>query len=214
MASFHEKGSVGSGDKVVTTARNDAAFALDERRRAALAEVDRAKFSCVFLLKSLIFISLILSLDGSTQKSASSPVSVSSPTRASICLFPYIFSTHFPSFYPATISSRSTSHRRCWVMFTARVSILPSPFFGNSTNYSAGQKLNKNQDLGVKVAAPVGTFVGQLLFGWLADIVGRKRMCELESTILFLDHLSYPPCSRRGGTHHHHYLHLCPGHLW
>jgi hypothetical protein len=41
-----------------------------------------------------------------------------------------------------------------------------------------GQKLNTSQDLGVKVAAPVGTLVGQLLFGWLADVVGRKRMCE------------------------------------
>ena len=70
-------------------------------------------------------------------------------------------------------------------MFTARVSLLSSSFSGNSTNHSAGQKLNKNQDLGVKVATPVGTFVGQLLFGWLADVVGRKRMCELESTILF-----------------------------
>ena len=38
--------------------------------------------------------------------------------------------------------------------------------------------LNTNQDLGVKVSAPVGTFVGQLLFGWLADLVGRKRMCK------------------------------------
>ena len=40
-----------------------------------------------------------------------------------------------------------------------------------------GGNLTKNQDLGVKVASPVGTLCGQLLFGWLADIVGRKRMC-------------------------------------
>ena len=46
-----------------------------------------------------------------------------------------------------------------------------------SLNFYPGQKLNKAQDLGVKVATPVGTLVGQLLFGWLADIVGRKRMC-------------------------------------
>ncbi len=38
--------------------------------------------------------------------------------------------------------------------------------------------LSTNASLGVKIATPVGTFVGQLLFGWLADIVGRKRMCE------------------------------------
>lgn len=30
----------------------------------------------------------------------------------------------------------------------------------------------------------MGTFVGQLLFGWLADLVGRKRMCM---------HLPLPP---------------------
>jgi MFS family permease len=29
----------------------------------------------------------------------------------------------------------------------------------------------------VKAATPLGTLVGQLLFGWLADRVGRKRMC-------------------------------------
>jgi PHS family inorganic phosphate transporter-like MFS transporter len=46
------------------------------------------------------------------------------------------------------------------------------------TNVRAGQKLNKQQDLGVKVATPVGTLVGQLLFGWLADVLGRKKMCE------------------------------------
>jgi len=43
--------------------------------------------------------------------------------------------------------------------------------------YSPGQKTTANQDLGIKVATPVGTLVGQLLFGWLADVVGRKRMC-------------------------------------
>jgi len=43
---------------------------------------------------------------------------------------------------------------------------------------ASGQKLNKNQDLCVKVAGPVGSLFGQLLFGWLADILGRKRMCE------------------------------------
>ena len=41
-----------------------------------------------------------------------------------------------------------------------------------------GGKLNADQDLGIKVATPVGTLVGQLFFGWLADVVGRKKMCE------------------------------------
>lgn len=37
-------------------------------------------------------------------------------------------------------------------------------------------KLTNNQDLGLKVATPVGTLIGQLLFGYLADVYGRKKM--------------------------------------
>ncbi|KAF5324099.1 hypothetical protein D9619_011200 [Psilocybe cf. subviscida] len=44
--------------------------------------------------------------------------------------------------------------------------------------------LNKQQDLGVKIATPVGTVVGQLLFGWLADVVGRKKMYGIELMII------------------------------
>ena len=40
-----------------------------------------------------------------------------------------------------------------------------------------GPSLNAVQNLGVKVATPIGTFCGQLLFGWLADVVGGKKMC-------------------------------------
>jgi hypothetical protein len=45
-------------------------------------------------------------------------------------------------------------------------------------NLVDNQKLNPKQDMGIKIATPVGTLVGQLLFGWLADIVGRKKMCK------------------------------------
>ena len=34
------------------------------------------------------------------------------------------------------------------------------------------------QGTGVKAATPVGNLFGQLIFGWLADVVGRKRMCK------------------------------------
>ena len=43
-----------------------------------------------------------------------------------------------------------------------------------------------NQDLGIKVAHSVGTFFGQLLFGWLADHVGRKRMYGIELMIIMI----------------------------
>ncbi len=41
-----------------------------------------------------------------------------------------------------------------------------------------GLKLSDNQNFAIKVATPVGNLFGQLLFGWLADVVGRKRMCK------------------------------------
>ncbi|QRV86964.1 Sugar (and other) transporter [Ceratobasidium sp. AG-Ba] len=46
--------------------------------------------------------------------------------------------------------------------------------------------LDDNQDLGLKVATPIGTLVGQLLFGWLADLVGRKRMYGVELIIIII----------------------------
>ncbi|KAJ6533665.1 inorganic phosphate transporter [Mycena capillaripes] len=52
--------------------------------------------------------------------------------------------------------------------------------------HGAPGKLGINQDLGVKVAAPVGTLCGQLLFGWLADIVGRKRIYGLVLLIMII----------------------------
>lgn len=75
------------------------------------------------------------------------------------------------------------------------------------TNNAKGA-LSVNGDLGVKVAVPVGTFFGQLfvlptslrlqllnpacsrLFGYLADVVGRKRMYGIELMIsqYFLPH--------------------------
>jgi PHS family inorganic phosphate transporter-like MFS transporter len=43
------------------------------------------------------------------------------------------------------------------------------------------RKLSSNDDLSLKVATSAGTLVGHLLFGWAADVWGRKRMCTLKS---------------------------------
>jgi dipeptide/tripeptide permease len=52
--------------------------------------------------------------------------------------------------------------------------------------YHNGKSNTANQDLGVKVSHSIGTFVGQLLFGWLGDVVGRKRMYGIELVRSFL----------------------------
>ncbi|KAF8486859.1 inorganic phosphate transporter [Russula ochroleuca] len=65
---------------------------------------------------------------------------------------------------------------------------LASVMLGYSYGHTPGtgftHRLSSNQDFGMKVAAPVGNLLGQLLFGWLADIVGRKRMYGIELVII------------------------------
>ncbi|KAJ3573116.1 hypothetical protein NP233_g2633 [Leucocoprinus birnbaumii] len=61
---------------------------------------------------------------------------------------------------------------------------IASTMLGNV--YGKGGTLNQDQDLGVKVATPVGNFFGQLLFGWLADILGRKKMYGVELMIMIV----------------------------
>lgn len=58
--------------------------------------------------------------------------------------------------------------------------------------YGHKQALTANQDLGLKIATPVGTLIGQLVFGWAADRIGRKRMYGLELIIS----TSLPPRSQ------------------
>ncbi|KAL0954784.1 hypothetical protein HGRIS_003734 [Hohenbuehelia grisea] len=107
------------------------AYSLDERRRAALADIDNAKFSWF---------------------------------HAKVCAVAGVgFFTDAYDIFAINIASTMLGYV-----------------------YGKGQKLNPNQDLGVKVATPVGTLVGQLLFGWLADVVGRKRMYGVELMIMII----------------------------
>lgn len=46
--------------------------------------------------------------------------------------------------------------------------------------YHQGGANTSNQDLGIKVAHSIGTFFGQLIFGYLADHIGRKKMYGVE----------------------------------
>ncbi|QRV82161.1 Sugar (and other) transporter [Ceratobasidium sp. AG-Ba] len=52
--------------------------------------------------------------------------------------------------------------------------------------YGRNGVLNPSQDLGLKVATPIGTLIGQLLFGRLADVVGRKSMYGTELIIIIV----------------------------
>jgi len=111
----------------------DPATTLDERRRAALAEVDNAKFGW-FHIK--------------------------------VCLVAGVgFFTDAYDIFAINIASTMLGYV-----------------------YRSAQKsaLSANQDLGIKIATPVGTLVGQLLFGWLADVVGRKKMYGIELMIIIV----------------------------
>lgn len=49
--------------------------------------------------------------------------------------------------------------------------------------YSANGQLTPAQALGLKIAAPVGNMVGQVVFGWLADRYGRNKIYGVELII-------------------------------
>ncbi|CCM03079.1 uncharacterized protein FIBRA_05199 [Fibroporia radiculosa] len=58
--------------------------------------------------------------------------------------------------------------------------------FNPTVNGLAGQSLSAMEQLGLKVATPAGIIVGQLLFGWLGDLLGRKRIYGLELMIMII----------------------------
>ncbi|KAF8626413.1 hypothetical protein AX17_006580 [Amanita inopinata Kibby_2008] len=130
MASLAKRPSDGSNFQVDKVPES-AVYTLDDRRRAALAEIDNAKFSW-FHFK--------------------------------VCMVAGVgFFTDAYDLFAINIASTMLGYV-----------------------YSPTLKLNKNQDLGIKVAAPIGTLVGQLLFGWLADHVGRKRMYGIELLVMIV----------------------------
>nr|AKO22758.1 phosphate transporter [Rhizopogon luteolus] len=129
MAHLEKTSSTGSDPQVHKAA--NTAYLIDERRRAALAEIDNAKFSWF---------------------------------HAKVCIVAGVgFFTDAYDIFAINIAS---------------------PMLGYV--YGHNQKLGTNQDLGVKVATPVGNVFGQVIFGWLADRVGRKRMYGIELIIMII----------------------------
>lgn len=125
---------------------------LDARRRAALDEVDNAKFSRFHVKACAV---------------------------AGVGFFTDAYDSE------ARLYVVGGGHRRVLTDGTAVFSIsIAATMIGYV--YHAGGSNTPNQDLGIKVAHSVGTFVGQLLFGWLADVFGRKRMYGIELMIIII----------------------------
>ncbi|KAJ7098945.1 phosphate permease [Mycena epipterygia] len=58
--------------------------------------------------------------------------------------------------------------------------------YGHTPDQNCRPALSSIQNLGLKIATPVGTFFGQLFFGWIADIVGRKKIYGIELIIIIV----------------------------
>ncbi|VDB94294.1 unnamed protein product [Peniophora sp. CBMAI 1063] len=110
---------------------------LDERRRAALAEIDNAMFSWFHV--KVVFVAGV-----------------------------GFFTDSYDIFSISIVAT-----------------MLGMVYNGGATS------LGVNQDLGVKVATPIGNVAGQLVFGWLADVFGRKRMYGIELIIMILATLAH-----------------------
>ena len=52
--------------------------------------------------------------------------------------------------------------------------------------YFPNGKITTTADTTIKIATSVGTIFGQLGFGWLADVLGRKKMYGLELIVIIV----------------------------
>lgn len=143
IAEKHSESSAASYKEAKAQNGNDRAHAINERRRAALEDIDNAKFSWYHIRTCLV---------------------------AGIGFF-----TDAYDIFAISIAATMLGYL-----------------------YGPGGSLNINQDLGVKVATPIGTFFGQLLFGWLADVVGRKRMYGIELMIIIIGTFAQALCGQSG----------------
>ncbi|KAI0749616.1 phosphate transporter [Daedaleopsis nitida] len=68
------------------------------------------------------------------------------------------------------------------------VSVILGFLYGSNEDISMLSKnaLRTAEDLGIKIATPVGVLLGQLLFGWLGDVLGRKRIYGMELMIIMI----------------------------
>ncbi|KAM6499657.1 phosphate permease [Amanita muscaria] len=115
-----------------------APLTLDEIRRAALAEIDNAKFTWFHLKVTLV---------------------------ASIGMFTDAYDIF-------TITTVSTMVG--YVYGASTPNITASDIIG----------LGRSDDLGLKAATLGGAIFGQLVFGWAADFMGRKKMYGIELVIM------------------------------
>ncbi|KAJ7609920.1 major facilitator superfamily domain-containing protein [Roridomyces roridus] len=63
-------------------------------------------------------------------------------------------------------------------------SIMLGYVYGTVPDRNCRPMLSRNENLGLKIATPIGTLFGQLFFGWLADIYGRKAMYGVELIVM------------------------------
>ncbi|KAI0349738.1 inorganic phosphate transporter [Trametes cingulata] len=59
---------------------------------------------------------------------------------------------------------------------------------GDDSAFSSlpNRSLTTAQEVGIKIATPAGVLFGQLLFGWLGDVLGRKRIYGMELILIIV----------------------------